>query len=58
MTRGERVPFVQHDYFVEEWEAVGRVIVKGYVSISYIHIYIHLYLTTQVMKTGKTKVLM
>ena len=57
MTRGERVPFMQHDYFVEEWEAVGRVIVKGYVSISYIHTYIHLYLT-QVMKTGKTKVLM
>ena len=41
MTRGERVPFMQHDYFVEEWEAVGRVIVKGYVSISYIHTYIH-----------------
>ena len=58
MTRGERVPFMQHDYFVEEWEAVGRVIVKGYVSISYIHTYIHLYLTTQVMKTGKTKVRM
>ena len=58
MTRGERDPFMQHDYFVEEWEAVGRVIVKGYVSISYIHTYIHLYLTTQVMKTGKTKVRM
>ena len=36
MTIGERgrVPFVRHDYFVEEWEAVGRIIVKGYMSIS------------------------
>ena len=37
MTIGERerVPFVRHDYFVEEWEAVGRILVKGYMSISY-----------------------
>ena len=37
MTIGERerVPFVRHDYFVEEWEAVGRILVKGYVSVSY-----------------------
>ena len=24
-----------HDHFVEEWEAVSRILVKGYVSISY-----------------------
>ena len=31
----ERVPFVRHDHFVEEWEAVGRILVKGFVSVSY-----------------------
>lgn len=37
MTIGERErgPFLGHDYFVEEWEAVGRILVKGYLSISY-----------------------
>jgi len=37
MTIGERerVPFVGHDHFVEEWEAVGRILVKGFVSVSY-----------------------
>ena len=37
MTLGERerVPFVRHDHFVEEWEAVGRILVKGFVSVSY-----------------------
>ena len=37
MTIGERErgPFVRHDYFMEEWEAVGRILVKGYMSISY-----------------------
>ena len=37
MTLGERerVPFVRHDYFVQEWEAVGRILVKGFVSVSY-----------------------
>ena len=37
MTIGERerVPFVRHDHFVEEWEAVGRILVKGFVSVSY-----------------------
>ena len=75
MTGGERerVPFLPHDNFVGGSEAVGRILVKGYVSISYfisyffvkgmfihtyMHTYIHLYLTTQVMKIGKTKVLM
>ena len=35
MTIGERerVPFARHDHFVEEWEAVGRILVK--VSASY-----------------------
>lgn len=37
MTLGERerVPFVRRDYFVQEWEAVGRILVKGFVSVSY-----------------------
>jgi len=37
MTIGERerVPFVRHDHFVEEWEAVGRILVKGYISAAY-----------------------
>lgn len=37
MTIGERerVPFVRHDHFVEEWEAIGRILVKGYVTLSY-----------------------
>lgn len=37
MTIGERerVPFVGHDHFVEEWVAIGRILVKGYISLSY-----------------------
>ena len=37
MTIGERerVPFVRHDYFIEEWEAVGRILVKGFTSVDY-----------------------
>ena len=37
MTTGERerVPFVRHEHFLEEWEAVGRILVKGFVSVSY-----------------------
>lgn len=31
----ERVPFVRHDHFIEEWEAIGRILVKGYTSVSY-----------------------
>lgn len=31
----ERVPFVRHDHFIKEWEAVGRILVKGYKSASY-----------------------
>ncbi|KXJ21767.1 hypothetical protein AC249_AIPGENE15187 [Exaiptasia diaphana] len=35
MTIGERerVPFVRHDHFVDEWKAVGRILVKGYRSL-------------------------
>ena len=37
MTIGERerVPFVRHDHFIEEWEAIGRILVKGYTSVKY-----------------------
>ena len=37
MTIGERerVPFVRHDHFVDEWKAVGRILVKGYTSVAY-----------------------
>ena len=37
MTIGEReqVPFVQHDHFVDEWEAVGRILVKGFFPTYY-----------------------
>ena len=37
MTIGERerVPFVRHDHFVDEWEAIGRILVKGFTALSY-----------------------
>lgn len=37
MTIGERerVPFVRHDHFINEWEAVARILVRGYEMISY-----------------------
>ena len=35
MTDRERVPFVRHDHFVEEWESVGRILMKGFGSVSY-----------------------
>ena len=37
MTIGEteRVPSVRHDHFVEEWGAVGRILVKGFTSVAY-----------------------
>ena len=37
MTIGERerVPFVRYDHFVEEWEFVGRILVKRFESVSY-----------------------
>ena len=37
MTIGEheRIPFVRHDHFIKEWEAVDRILVKGSKSVSY-----------------------
>lgn len=37
MTIGERerVPFVRHDHFVDEWSSIGRILVKGYTSVGY-----------------------
>ena len=32
----ERVPFVRHDYQRDEWEAVARILVKGYLSCQYL----------------------
>ena len=36
MTIGDRekVPFVSHDHFVEEWECVGRILIKRFESVS------------------------
>lgn len=31
----EKVPSVRHDYQLEEWEAVGKVLVYGYCEITY-----------------------
>lgn len=37
MTIGDRekVPFVSHDHFVEEWECLGRILIKRFESVSY-----------------------
>jgi len=37
MTIGERerVPFVRHDHFIEEWQSMGRILVKGFTSVDY-----------------------
>lgn len=32
----ERVPFVRHDYQRDEWVAVGRILVKGYLTCQYL----------------------
>lgn len=42
MTIGERerVPFVRRDHFIKEWEAVGRILVKGYQSVSYFPLFL------------------
>ena len=32
----ERIPFVRHDYQRDEWEAVARILVKGYLSCQYL----------------------
>ena len=42
MTVGERerVPFIRYDHFIKEWEAVGRILVKGYQSVSYFPLFL------------------
>ena len=42
MTIGERerVPYVWHDHFVSEWQAIGRILVKGYKMVSYFHLFL------------------
>ena len=42
MTIGERerVPFIRHDHFIKEWEAVGRILVKGYQSVLYFPLFL------------------
>ena len=37
MTIGERerVPYVRHDHFINEWRAIGRILVQGYKMVSY-----------------------
>lgn len=32
----ERVPFIRHDYSRSEWEAIARVLVKGYLACQYL----------------------
>ena len=36
----ERVPFVRHDHFIEEWEAIVCILVKGYISVCYFPLFI------------------
>ena len=36
----ERVPFIRHDHFIKEWKAVGRILVKGYQSVSYFSLFL------------------
>ena len=31
----ERVPYVQHDLFKYEWEATGKILLKGYIDTGY-----------------------
>ncbi|PFX23934.1 hypothetical protein AWC38_SpisGene11474 [Stylophora pistillata] len=42
MTIGERerVPFVRHDHFIKEWGAIGRILVKGFRSVSYFPLFL------------------
>ena len=35
-----RVPFIRHDHFIKEWEAVGRILVKGYQLVSYFPLFL------------------
>ena len=36
----ERVPFVRHDHFVEEWQPVGRILVKGFTGVGYFPLFL------------------
>ena len=36
----EQVPFFRHDHFVDEWQAVWRILVKGFFSTSYYPIFL------------------
>jgi len=42
MTIGERerVPFVRHDQFIKVYVAIGRILVKGYRSVSCFQLYL------------------
>ena len=42
MTIGERerVPYVWHNHFVSEWQAIGRILVKGYKMVSYFPLFL------------------
>jgi hypothetical protein len=42
MTIGERerVPFVRQDHFIENWESIGRILVKGYTSVDYFPLFL------------------
>ena len=31
----QRVPFVQHELYIPEWEAIGRILIKGYLDFGY-----------------------
>ena len=31
----ERVPFVRHDLYTEEWDAIGKILVKGFLDTNY-----------------------
>lgn len=35
-----RVPFVRHDHYIQEWESVARIFVKGYKTTSYYPMYL------------------
>ena len=31
----QRVPFVRHDLYIPEWEAIGRILIRGYLDFEY-----------------------
>ena len=36
----ERAPFVRHDLYTSEWEAMGMILMKGYLDFGYCPIFI------------------